>query len=118
VEGEHGFEGEGGVWVPGGGTTRFVILTREATPSLELSFVNGPEDNAVEVRERGNASAMLNLPPLGPHDRTVLMRKPYRFDGPRGERFLYVFDVRSRGSFTPPEENQDRRRLGTYVRVR
>jgi hypothetical protein len=50
----------------------------------------------------------------------VLLRKPYRFDGPRGERFLYVFDVRSRGSFVPAEagSGDDRRRLGTYVRVR
>jgi hypothetical protein len=42
VEGAHGFEGEG-VWVPGGGTTGFVLLTREPTPSLVLSFSNGPE---------------------------------------------------------------------------
>jgi hypothetical protein len=115
VEGEHGFEGEG-VWVPGGGTTRFVLLTREPTPSLTVSFSNGPEENVVETRERGSATGVLELPPAGPHERTVLLRKPYRFDGPRGERFLYVFDVHSRGSFVPGEH--DRRRLGTYVRVR
>jgi hypothetical protein len=115
VEGEHGFEGEG-VWVPGGGTTRFVLLSREAMRSLALSFTNGPEENDVEVRERGRAIGVLALPPEGPHERTVLLRKPYRFEGPRGERFLYVFDVRSRGSFVPNEA--DRRRLGTYVRVR
>jgi hypothetical protein len=119
VEGEHGFEGEG-VWIPGGGSTRFVLLARERTPSLELSFSNGPEDNVVETRERGSATGVLDLPKEGPHDRTVLLRKPYRFDGPRGERFLYVFDVHSRGSFVPAETGggDDRRRLGTYVRVR
>jgi hypothetical protein len=119
LEGEHGFEGEG-VWVPGGGSTRFILLSREATPSLALSFSNGPEENVVEVRERGSAVGVLDLPPSGPHERTVLLRRPYRFDGPRGERFLYVFDVRSRGSFVPAEagSGDDRRRLGTYVRVR
>jgi hypothetical protein len=119
LEGEHGFEGEG-VWVPGGGSTRFILLSREATPSLALSFSNGPEENVVEVRERGSAVGVLDLPPSGPHERAVLLRKPYRFDGPRGERFLYVFDVRSRGSFVPAEagSGDDRRRLGTYVRVR
>jgi hypothetical protein len=119
VEGEHGFEGEG-VWVPGGGSTRFLLLSREMTPSLALSFSNGPAQNVVEVRERGSATGVLDLPPEGPHERTVLLRKPYRFDGPRGERFLYVFDVRSRGSFVPAEvgSGDDRRRLGTYVRVR
>lgn len=119
LEGEHGFEGEG-VWVRGGGSTRFVLLSREATPSLALSFSNGPDENVVEVRERGSAVGVLDLPPSGPHQRTVLLRKPYRFDGPRGERFLYVFDVRSRGSFVPAEvgSGDDRRRLGTYVRVR
>jgi len=119
VEGEHGFEGEG-VWVPGGGSTRFLLLSREVTPSLALSFSNGPDENVVEVRERRSATGVLDLPPEGPHERTVLLRKPYRFDGPRGERFLYVFNVRSRGSFVPAEagSGDDRRRLGTYVRVR
>jgi hypothetical protein len=113
VEGEHGFEGEG-VWVPGNGSTRFLLVTRKSWPSLALSFANGPEATVVEIRERGSAEAVLELPPEGPHARTVLLRKPYRFEGPRGERFLYVFEVRSRGSFVP---EGDRRRLGTYVRV-
>ncbi len=119
VEGEHGFEGEG-VWVPGGGSSRFVLLSRDPTPSVALSFSNGPAQNVVEVRERGSATGVLDLPPEGPHERNVLLRKPYRFDGPRGERFLYVFDVYSRGSFVPAEagSGDDRRRLGTYVRVR
>lgn len=117
VEGEHGFEGEG-VWVSGGGSTRFLLLSREPTPSLGLSFSNGPEENVVEVRERGSAIGVFELPTEGPHERTILLRKPYRFEGPRGGRFLYVFDVRSRGSFVPADDHGDRRRLGTYVRVR
>jgi hypothetical protein len=119
VEGEHGFEGEG-VWVPGGGRTRFLLLSREAVPDLVLSLANGPEENRVVVRERGSVPFVLDLPPGGPHERTVLLRKPYRFDGPRGERFLYVFDVLSGGSFIPREASlgDDGRRLGTYVRVR
>jgi hypothetical protein len=113
VEGKHGFEGEG-VWVPGNGSTRFLLLSRKSSPFLTLAFANGPEANVVEVRERGSAEGLLDLPPGGPHERTILLRKPYRFAGPRGERFLYVFEVRSRGSFVPED---DRRRLGTYVRV-
>ena len=73
----------------------------ESSPSLALSFSNGPGENVVEVRERGSAVGILDLPAEGPHERKVLLRKPYRFDGPGGERFLYVFDVRSRGSFVP-----------------
>jgi hypothetical protein len=114
VEGKHGFE-SGGVWVPGKGSTRFLLLTESPSPSLAISLSNGPEENLVEVRERGSATAVLDLPPEGPHARTVLLRKPYRFVGPRGERFLYVFEIRSRGSFEPVN---DRRQLGTYVRVR
>jgi hypothetical protein len=113
VEGEHGFEGQG-VWVPGEGSTRFLLLTETPSPSLAIALSNGPEGNVVEVRERGSATGVLELPPEGPHQRTVLLRKPYRFVGPRGERFLYVFEIRSRGSFEPAN---DRRRLGTYVRV-
>ncbi len=118
VEGEHGFEGDG-VWVPGSGSTRFTLLTREATPSLSLSFSNGPEENVVEVRERGSANGILDLPAEGPHERTVLLRKPYRFVGPRGERFLYVFDdPLARELRSDRRKTADRRRLGTYVRVR
>jgi hypothetical protein len=73
VDGEHGFEGEG-AWVPGGGRTRFVLLARASTPSLTLSLLNGPEENVVEVRERGSAAFVLDLPASGPHERTVLLR--------------------------------------------
>jgi hypothetical protein len=119
VHGRHGFEGEG-VWVPGGGRTRFVLVARESLRQIDLSFSNGPEANAVEILERGGFVTTLDLPAEGPHDRAVLLRKPYRFRGPNGERFLYVFTVRSHGSFVPGDEGRadDRRRLGTYVRVR
>jgi hypothetical protein len=44
---------------------------------------------------------------------------PIASHGPAGERFLYVFTLRSRGSFVPAETDggEDRRPLGTYVRV-
>jgi hypothetical protein len=120
VEGEHGFEGEG-AWVPGGGTTRFLLLSRRPLPELELELRNGPEENRVEIVERGGGRTTMDLPPGGPHPRTVLLRRPLRFDGPRGERFLYLLTVRSRGGFVPAETGGppgDRRALGTYVRVR
>jgi hypothetical protein len=119
AHGRHGFEGEG-VWVPGGGRTRFVLLAPKSLRRLDLSFSNGPQANEVEVLDRDGYVTRLDLPPGGPHDRAVLLRKPYRFQGPEGERFLYVFSIRSRGSFVPKNEGrgEDPRRLGTYVRVR
>ena len=118
VQGEHGFEGEG-VWVEGGGETKFLLLSRTSLRELALSFRNGPEENRVVMEERGGYRTTLELPARGPHSATVLLRKPYRFDGPAGERFLYVFTIRSRGSFVPAETDggEDRRPLGTYVRV-
>jgi hypothetical protein len=119
VDGAHGYEGEG-VWIEGSGRTRFTLLSRTSLHELGLSFVNGPEENRIEMNERGGYRTTLELPGRGPHERTVLLRKPYRFDGPGGERFLYVFIIRSRGSFVPAESDggEDRRRLGTYVTVR
>jgi hypothetical protein len=119
VHGEHGFEGEG-VWVPGKGTTRFQILSQDELPTMALSFTNGLEENRVEVRERESQAFVLDLPPKGPHQRTIPLRNPYRFDGPRGHRFLYLFEVSSRGSFVPAEVQggKDQRPLGTYVTVR
>ncbi len=120
VEGEHGFEGEG-VWVPGGGETRFLVLSRKSLHELALELRNGPEENRVEIVERGGNATTLELPPGGPHPRAILVRRPLRFDGPRGERFLYVLTIHSEGSFVPAETggpSADRRELGTYVRVR
>ncbi len=114
--GEHGFEGDG-VWVPGGGSTRFVLRSPTILDELTLRLRNGRNDgNTVEFCERGESELSLELPAAGPHDRTVLLRNPYRFDGPSGERYLYAFTVRSRGSFVP--DGEDNRPLGTYVRVR
>ena len=113
--GEHGFEGAG-VWVPGGGTTSFLLRSPVRLHELTLRITSGPEDNTVEFRERGESQLALALPPAGPHDRKVLLRKPYRFDGPRGERYLYRFTVHSHGSFVP--EGDDDRSLGAYVRIR
>lgn len=120
VEGEHGYEGEG-VWVPGGGETRFLVLSRQSLHELHLELRNGPRDNRVEIVERGGHETTLDLPPGGPHPRTILLRRPLRFEGPRGQRFLYLFTVHSRGGFVPAETGEakdDRRELGTYVRVR
>lgn len=113
--GEHGFEGAG-VWVPGGGTTSFLLRSPVRLDELTLRITSGPDDNTVEFRERGESRLALSLPPSGPHERTVLLRDPYHFDGPRGERYLYQFTVHSQGSFVP--EGDDARSLGVYVRIR
>ncbi len=119
VFGEHGFEG-GGVWVPGGGTTQFLLRATSPLSELDLRFLNGPDANTVVFRERGSSAVELELPPRGTHDRTVRLRKPYRFEGPRGERLVYSFSVESVGSFVPADEGlrDDDRSLGTFVRVR
>jgi hypothetical protein len=55
--------------------------------------------------ERGGAAGS-DLPPSGPHERTVLLRG-LSLRRPR-ERFLYVFDIRSRRASCPP--GRERRR--------
>lgn len=115
VSGEHGFEGAG-VWVPGSGTTSFLLRSPTPIDELTLRVRTGPDDNTVEFRERGQSKLTLDIPAGGPHDRAVLLQNPDRFDGPRGERYLYRFTVHSRGSFVP--EGDDNRSLGAFVRVR
>ncbi len=119
VFGEHGFE-SGGVWVPGGGTTSFLLLSDEPLSEITLRLRNGPAANTVAFRERREPKQILDLPSGGPHNRPVLLRKPYRFDGKNGERFLYRFEVHSTGSFVPRDEgtSDDGRNLGTFVRLR
>ncbi|HSF16392.1 MAG TPA: hypothetical protein VLK65_12670 [Vicinamibacteria bacterium] len=118
VEGEHGFEGPG-AWVPGGGESRFHLRTHRPLSSLTLALTNGPDENEVLVTERRGSTAVIELPPDGPHERKVLLRNPHRFDGPKGESFLYELRVRSRGSFVPARagRGEDERRLGVYVRL-
>lgn len=119
VSGRYGFE-QNGVWVPGGGTTRFELLSRERLDHVELAFTNGPHPNTVRIAERHGPEMAIELPPAGPHRRRIRLRNPFRFSGPRGERFVYRFEVRSVGGFVPREEGRgdDERRLGVYVRVR
>ena len=119
VFGEHGFE-SGGVWVPGGGKTNFLLLADKQLSEITLRLKNGPVPNTVTFRERREAKQSLVLPSEGPHSRPVLLRKPYRFDGKNGERFLYRFQVHSSGSFVPREQgtSDDGRNLGTFVRLR
>ena len=113
--GEHGFEGPG-VWVPGGGTTRFMLRTTTPVEELMVRVRSGPDDNTVELRERGQAAFTLEIPGGGPTNHAVRLQNPDRFAGPRGARFLSRFTVHSRGSFVP--EGDDSRSLGAFVRVR
>ena len=119
VFGKHGFE-SGGVWVPGGGTTSFLLLADKPLSEITLRLRNGPVANTVVFGERREPKQSLALSSFGPHNRPVLLRKPYRFDGKNGERFLYRFQVHSTGSFVPREEgtSDDGRNLGTFVRLR
>jgi len=119
VFGEHGFEG-GGVWVPGGGTTEFWLRSKAPLPEVSLRFKGGPEGSRIVFRERREPSVSLEIPVGGPHDRTLRLRKPYRFEGPRGDRYLYQFTVHAANSFVPAEHGMgdDTRKLGIYVRVR
>jgi hypothetical protein len=115
ASGDHGFEGAG-VWVAGGGTTSFLLRSLAPIDELTLRIRTGPVDNTVEFHEHGQSKLTLEVPAGGPHDRAVLLQNPDRFEGPRGERYLYRFTVHSQGSFVP--EGDDNRSLGAYVRVR
>lgn len=119
VRGEHGFEGRG-FWIAGGDASRLLVVSREDLGGLDLLFSTGPEGNRVVVRERRSAPMEVTVPPGGPHRRSVLLRKPYRFDGPRGERFVYRLELEAERSFVPKEAgtSEDERELGVYVGVR
>ena len=119
VVGEHGFEGPG-VWVPGGGRTRFLLTSRTKVSQLTLLVTNGPRENSIVIQERGKKNLELSLPPEGPNRVDLLLRNPYRFEGPERRSYLYDFTVISKGSFVPVEEGRsdDTRSLGAYVRLR
>ena len=72
------------------------------------------------IRERGKNNLEFSLPPEGPHRVNLLLRNPYRFEGPERRSYIYDFSVLSKGSFIPVEEgrSEDVRSLGAYVRVR
>jgi hypothetical protein len=50
----------------------------------------------------------------------LLLRNPYRFEGPERSTYIYDFSVSSREGFVPVEEGRsnDTRFLGVNVRVR
>ena len=72
------------------------------------------------IQERGKKNLELSLPPEGPNRVDLLLRNPYRFEGPERRSYLYDFTVISKGSFVPVEEGRsdDTRSLGAYVRLR
>ncbi len=117
VFGVHGFE-RGGVWIPGGGESRFVLVSSRSLPGLLVEMHNGPERNIVELREEGGDPLRLALSAGGPHRARLSLGRAHTFTGPRGERFVYQIYARSRGSFVPADDglSEDHRRLGVFVR--
>jgi hypothetical protein len=119
VRGAYGFE-QGRVWVGGEDETHFELLTRRRLDEIEIVFSNGSHDNRIRFEERKSPELTIDLPPDGPHWRRFRLRRPFRFAGPNGERFIYRFTIHSEGGFVPSEEGRgdDDRYLGVNVRVR
>ena len=118
VNGEFGFE-KGGVWVPGGATTSFLISSPSSISELRLELTNVPRRNSVLIAERGARSFDLELDPSDQKVRVIPLKNPYVFRGPKGNRFIYSVAVRSRSSWVPSRdgesERKDNRSLGCYV---
>ncbi|MFQ6672819.1 MAG: hypothetical protein ACE5KY_05925, partial [Candidatus Tectimicrobiota bacterium] len=118
VEGRFGFEGRG-VWVPGGGTTHFLVQSPRPLRRLRLALSDGPRKTRVEVTQRRAPRLSVELEPSRSRALWLPLRAPYVFHGPAGGRWIYRFAVRSREGFTPRDEGrgEDARYLGCFVTV-
>jgi hypothetical protein len=119
VEGRFGFE-RGGVWVPGGSSTKFLVSSPQPLSVLRLAVTNTPRQNQVLVSQRRARPLVLEL---GPSSREVMLlplKRPYVFDGPSGHHYIYSLTMRSRAGFVPGRggDGRDWRRLGCYVVLR
>lgn len=111
VDGEYRFEG-GGVWIPGGGETRFLIRSRQRLPRLRLVIENGPHPNEAELATPGQNATTVSLGPSEHREVALAVGRAYAFDGPRGREWIYRLEVRSKEGFVPA---QDTRFLGCFV---
>jgi hypothetical protein len=115
-EGRYAFENRG-VWVPGGGATRFFVQSSQPLSQLRVAMRNPPRENRVQIVQRGSASLNKELAPSSREALVLPLRRPYEFRGPSGSEWIYELTVRSRGSFVPRREGtgEDPRRLGCFV---
>jgi len=116
TEGRYGFENRG-VWVPGGGETRFFVQADHPIDRLQLTLTNTPRENRVQIRQRGADPLDQMLAPSGREVVVLPLRRPQEFRGPSGNQWVYELVVRSRGSFVPRQEGsgEDPRPLGCFV---
>jgi hypothetical protein len=119
VEGVFGFE-RGGVWVPGGSSTRFLVSSPQPVPRLRVALTNVPRQNQVLLKQREEPSMQVDLSPASQEVIVLPLKNPYVFRGPDGDRFIYSVTVRSLSAFVPSAErqSQDDRNLGCYVVLR
>jgi len=116
VEGGFGLEGRG-VWVPGGGTSRFYVRSPEEMTELRVALTNTPAANQVEILQPGSGPLRRELTASAREVLDLPLRRPYAFSGPSGRTYIYQLAVHSRGSFVPRDEGtgDDARRLGCFV---
>lgn len=118
VEGKFGFERRG-VWVPAGGTTRFLVQSPRPLTRLRMAITNVPRENRVQVVPRGAPPLDVELLSSSREVMVLPLRQPYVFKGPAGSNWIYSWTVRSRRGVVPSKESrsEDSRHLGCYVVV-
>ncbi len=116
VDGKHGFEGPG-VWVPGGGSTRFLILSPAPMERIRMNLRNGTNENRVQLQLGGARPRQMSFSPRERKVITVPLNEDITFEGPEGKEWIYEITVKSRSGFVPRDDgkSEDSRRLGCYV---
>jgi len=119
VDGTHGFEGQG-VWVPGGGSTRFLIQSPAPLERIRMILRNGTNDNRVQIRLGGSRPREMSFAPRERKVIAVPLSEDIAFEGPEGKEWIYELTVTSRSGFVPRDDGKsgDTRRLGCYVVIR
>ncbi len=118
ADGEFGFE-QGGVWVGGYSSTRFVVSSPQAVRRVQVTLQNIPRQNKILLSPRGAQHREVTLDPSETRVLELPLMNPYVFEGPEGKRYLYSVSVRSRAGFVPSREadadEPDDRNLGVFV---
>jgi hypothetical protein len=118
ADGEFGFE-QGGVWVGGYSSTRFLVSSPRPVRQLRVTLKNIPRQNQVLLAPRGARYREVTLEPSETRSIELPLMNPYVFEGPEGQRYIYRMSVRSRAGFVPSRgaetESQDYRNLGVFV---
>lgn len=119
VQGKYGFEGPG-TWVPGGGSTRFLIRSSAPLNRVRMTITNGASENVVRLWFGGSGPTELSFASRERKSVIIPLGSDVTFEGPKGREWIYRLEVSSSSGFVPREAvgSDDPRRLGCYVVVR